>query len=121
LRPGTVSNAAAQAAGPTGVGALVGGSGTTLGPTNHSQAEVLKVAKQFEAIFLRMLLREMRSTVEKNALFGTSRALETFESMQDEQYAERLSSQGMGLGDMVYRQLAAAVERQQTALNGGIR
>jgi flagellar protein FlgJ len=74
-----------------------------------------KVAKQFEAIFLRMMLKEMRSTVEKNALTGNSRALDMFESMQDDAFADKMSTQGIGLSDMVYSQLtAAAVKNQRT-------
>ena len=71
----------------------------------HTPEEMKKVAKQFESIFLRMLMKEMRSTVEKNSLVGTDRAMEMFQSMQDDQFAEGMSEKGIGLGDMVYRQM----------------
>jgi flagellar protein FlgJ len=64
-----------------------------------------KVSKQFESIFLRMLLKEMRSTVEKDPLSGNDRAMEMFQSMQDDQFADTMSEKGIGIGDMVYRQM----------------
>jgi len=115
LKPSVAVQAAAEAAGTTGSAALNGGSGLNQTPDVHTPAEMQKVAKQFEAIFLRMMLKEMRSTVEKNALTGNSRALDMFESMQDDAFADKMSTQGIGLSDMVYSQLtAAAVKNQRT-------
>lgn len=75
------------------------------GTKTHTPEEMKKVAKQFESIFLRMLLKEMRSTVEKSSATGNDRAMEMFQSMQDDQFAEGMSEKGIGLGDMVYRQM----------------
>jgi Rod binding domain-containing protein len=71
----------------------------------HTPEEMQKVSKQFESIFLRMLLKEMRSTVEKDPLSGNDRAMEMFQSMQDDQFADTMSQKGIGIGDMVYRQM----------------
>jgi flagellar protein FlgJ len=116
-------NLASQAASEVSTGGVVplgGTSGMALNPVGtatHTPAEMQKVAKQFEAIFLRMMLKEMRATVEKNPLFPNSKAMETFESMQDDTLADHLSEHGIGLGDMVYRQLLgnALKNNQKTA------
>jgi Rod binding domain-containing protein len=71
----------------------------------HTPEEIKKVSKQFESIFLRMLMKEMRSTVEKSSLVGNDRAMEMFQSMQDDQFADTMSEKGIGIGDMVYRQM----------------
>ena len=115
-------NLASQAVGEVSTGGVIplgGKAGIALnptGPATHSTAEMQKVAKQFEAIFLRMMLKEMKATVEKNPLFGNSRAMEMFESMKDDNLADRLSEQGIGLGNLVYRQLLDnAVKNNQKA------
>lgn len=72
----------------------------------HSDAQLKKVSKDFEAIFMRMLLKEMRDSVQKSGLMGDSMATGFFESMQDGQLADHLASAGgIGLGAMVYRQM----------------
>jgi flagellar protein FlgJ len=74
--------------------------------STHSDAQMKKVSKDFEAIFMRMLLKEMRDSVQKSGLMGNSMATGFFESMQDGQLADHLASAGgIGLGSMVYRQL----------------
>jgi flagellar protein FlgJ len=74
--------------------------------TVRTDAEIRKVSRDFEAIFLRMLFKEMRDTIQKTGLTGNSRAMEYFESMYDEQVAEQMAETGgVGFGDVVYRQL----------------
>jgi peptidoglycan hydrolase FlgJ len=78
----------------------------SLSDRGRTDAEVQKVAKDFEAIFLRMLLKEMRQSIQKTGLMGNSKAMEFFESMHDEQIAEHLAQAGgVGMGQIVYDQL----------------
>lgn len=87
----------------------------------HTTQEMQKVSKQFEAIFLQMMLQQMRKTVDADPLLGKSNAMDIFQSMQDEQYAGRLSEKGMGLGNMVYRQLLTdTLHRQQRVGGAGL-
>ena len=73
-----------------------------------------EVSKNFEAIFIRMLLREMRNTVQKSNIFGNSRTVEFFETMRDEQLADQLaSSGGLGIGNLVYQRLLEATGSHQ--------
>lgn len=90
---------------PTSAALALNPAGAASG-SGRSDAEILKVSKDFEAIFLRMLMQEMRDTVQKSGLMGNSRAMQFFESMYDEQVAEQLAQAGgVGFGDLVYQQL----------------
>lgn len=79
------------------------------GNNNHSDAQLKKVSKNFEAIFMRMLFKEMRNTVQKTGIMGNSQALDFFETMRDEQLSETLAdSGGLGIGKMIYQKLKEA-------------
>lgn len=65
-----------------------------------------KVCKDFESIFLNMILKNMRSTVPQDSLFDDSSSIDTFQGMLDEQYADAMSKKGIGLADMMYKQLS---------------
>jgi peptidoglycan hydrolase FlgJ len=86
------------------------------GVKTHSDAELKKVSKNFEAIFMRMLFKEMRNSVQKSGLMGNSKAMEFFETMQDEQMSEKLASAGgIGIGNIIYQRLkASTVPHQKT-------
>jgi len=75
-------------------------------PSGRTDSEIQKVSKDFEAIFLRMLFKEMRNTIQKTGLMGNSRAMEYFESMYDEQVAQQMTEAGgVGFANVVYQQL----------------
>lgn len=76
------------------------------GTKNHSDAELKQVSQKFESIFVQMMLKEMRNSVQKSNLMGNSQASEFFESMHDEQLSKQLaSSGGIGIGDLIYKKL----------------
>ena len=80
----------------------------------HSDAQIKQAAKDFETIFLQMMLKEMRNTIHKSGLMGNSQATDMFQSMQDEQISRQLASAGgIGIGSMVYGQLQKAVAPHQ--------
>lgn len=62
-------------------------------------------AKQFEALFLQMVLKSMRDAVPSNGLFDSDQT-RLFQSLQDQQTAMNLAQgRGVGLADVIYRQL----------------
>jgi Rod binding domain-containing protein len=64
-------------------------------------AAIKKAAQQFEAMFLQMMMKSMRATIEKGGLFD-SKASETFEQMYDQQIVMAMSERGStGLAQMV--------------------
>lgn len=68
-----------------------------------NDAAIKKSAQQFEAMFLQMMMKSMRATIEKGGLFE-SQASETFEQMYDQQIVMAMSERGStGLAQMVER------------------
>jgi hypothetical protein len=81
------------------------------GTADHTDTELKKVAQDFEAIFMRMLFKQMRNTVEKSGFLGNSQTMEFFENMKDEQTADQLAKAGgIGIGKVIYEKLRQATE-----------
>ncbi len=60
----------------------------------------------FEAMFLNLMYTQMRETVPENTLFGESNGDKIMQSMLDTEMMNQASKAGgMGLGDMLYKQL----------------
>ncbi len=71
--------------------------------------------KQFEGIFLGMLLKSMRKTVTKVDLFGSSREEEFFREMLDNELCEHAAgAQSLGIADMLYKQLSSSLKPNDT-------
>jgi len=69
-----------------------------LAATNE-QAAMQEATKQFEGLFVQMMLKSMRSTVGENGLFSSS-AMQTFQDMQDTETAKQVAAAGgFGLTD----------------------
>lgn len=88
---------------------------TKFKPAKAPDTDKLKRACQdFEAIFVNQMFQQMRRTVSKDGLFDGGRAEEMFTSMQDAELAKSMSRQrGLGLADVMYRQLSGIIEQGQ--------
>lgn len=79
-----------------------------LGPSSlpSDKREALKIASQeFEAIFVHMLLRQMRRTVPKNELIPESRAMEIYKDMFDLALSKEIAKRELfGIAKMLYRE-----------------
>jgi flagellar protein FlgJ len=65
-----------------------------------------EAARQFESLFTKMMLESMRSASFGDPMFGSDQA-DMYQDMMDDQLAVRLSSgRGIGLADMLIRQLS---------------
>ena len=64
-----------------------------------------KAAGQFEALFLNMVLKQMRESLPKDGPLDSD-TMRTYTSMFDQQISQHLSSRGIGLRDALERQLA---------------
>jgi len=77
---------------------------------NYSKMDDKKmrdVSHEFESLFVNMLFKSMRSTVQKTEWLSGGMQQDIFEDMLYNEYARDFSKQGgIGLGDMVYRQLS---------------
>jgi flagellar protein FlgJ len=72
----------------------------------QSPETVRKVAQQFEALFIQMMLKNLRNTGVENALFGSDQE-KLYRDMFDQQLSVDLSEKGaLGLADLLVRQLS---------------
>ena len=71
-------------------------------PTGTEQQK--QVAKQFEALFLQMMVKRMREATPKEGLFD-SQQTQMLQSMADEQLALHLASPGIGLSQAILAQM----------------
>lgn len=85
-------------------------------PSSQKDKELKEACKGFEAMFLNMMYREMRATVPENTLFGESNAMKIFEDMRDTELTKKIADiGGIGLGDLIYKQLAPTVLAREEA------
>ncbi|MBC7332728.1 MAG: rod-binding protein [Synergistetes bacterium] len=79
-----------------------------LGPSSlpSDEREALKVAcREFEAIFVHMLLREMRKTIPQSNLIPESRAMEIYKDMFDLALSKEIAKRELfGIARMLYKE-----------------
>ena len=75
-------------------------------PAEREAAAAKKVAKEFETMFVGLMLKSMRETVGKDKLTNGGHGEEVYRSMLDQEYAKSLTEHGgVGLTAMLERQL----------------
>ncbi len=83
-----------------------------------SPAALENVAKQFEALFLQMMLKNMREAGPGDGLFDSDSSL-FYRDMHDKQLALNLSQDSkIGLADMIVKQLGGKEQQNEIQLNG---
>lgn len=79
--------------------------------SNQKNAAVREAAEQFEALFLTQILNSMSSGLEVDGVFGGGPAEGIYRSMLNDEYAKSVSRQGgVGIADVVYREMLAMQE-----------
>lgn len=58
----------------------------------QSQQDVVKVAEEFESLFLGIVLKAMRDTVPDSGLMSKSNAMKIYTSMLDDEYSKVLAA-----------------------------
>lgn len=71
---------------------------------NNPETALKDAAKQFEVLFMNMLLKSMRDTVPQEGLFDSEQT-RFYTSMLDQQLSEKMSTRGIGLAEIMVRQL----------------
>ena len=75
----------------------------------QSSPEALKqAAQQFEAVFMNMLMKSMRDATPQDGLFESEQT-RMYTSMLDQQLSQRMASRGIGLAEVMVRQLSGAM------------
>lgn len=71
----------------------------------QSPDQALKAAaQQFESVFLNMMLKSMREATPQDGMFDSEQT-KMFTSMLDQQLAQSMASRGVGLADIMVKQL----------------
>lgn len=73
--------------------------------STSERAQLRKATQEFESMFLNIVLKSMRDSVQKSGFIDGGNAEEIYKSMLDQEYAKSLAEQGS-------TGLAAAMERQ---------
>jgi peptidoglycan hydrolase FlgJ len=82
----------------------------------NSPEAIKGVAKQFEAIFINMMLKSMREASPQDGAFNTEQN-KLYTSMFDQQLSQKLASgKGVGLADVLVKQLTKAAGIQNDPL-----
>jgi peptidoglycan hydrolase FlgJ len=83
------------------------------------KAEIRKVAVEFQSLFVEMMLKSMRETVNKDTLTGGGHGDEVYGSMLDREYATAISRRGnIGLAEMIEQQMLAQEFGNEKAIKG---
>jgi flagellar protein FlgJ len=75
----------------------------------ESERQAKDACKEFEALFINMMLKELRATINKSGLMDGGKAEELYTSLMDTQMSREMAAQGgIGLAEMLYRQMMEA-------------
>jgi len=73
-----------------------------------------KACSDLESVFVNMMFKQMRNTIQKSDLFSGGTGEEMYEDMLYEKYAEESSkNNGIGIGDILYRQLSKDMKKEK--------
>ncbi len=79
----------------------------------NSPEALSAAAKQFEALFMNMMLKSMRDATPQEGAFDNEQS-RMYTSMLDQQLSQNLAKRGVGLADVLIRQLSNVVPAQST-------
>ena len=74
---------------------------------NDPNGKALQVAKQVEGMFVQMMLKSMRQALPQDGLLSTEQS-RMFTSMYDQQIAQEMGNKGLGLADVIVKQMMPA-------------
>lgn len=90
----------------------------------NSPESIKAAAKQFEALFMNMIMKSMRQATPQEGVFDNEQT-KMYTSMLDQQLSQNMATRGVGLADVLIRQLsgnqmnAAVASENAASLNGG--
>ncbi|MDE2427892.1 MAG: flagellar assembly peptidoglycan hydrolase FlgJ [Burkholderiales bacterium] len=71
---------------------------------NNSPEALKAAAKQFEALFMNMMLKSMRQAGGQDGIFDSEQS-RMYTSMLDQQLSQKMANKGLGLADALVRQM----------------
>lgn len=71
------------------------------------EKKLMEVCRDFESVFLNMVMKEMKNTVQDGGLFEKSQGTKIFEDMYLEELSNEVAKEdsGLGLAKMMFEQL----------------
>lgn len=86
---------------------------------SSSEAELRKAAKEFESLFMNLVMQKMRETVPDSEIWGEGgQKIKFFESMLDEEYSKMSAEKSnRGLAELIYKQLSRHLAAQEGVAN----
>lgn len=86
---------------------------------DHDPRALRQVAQAFESLFARMLIKSMRDAIGPDPIFGSDQE-QAYQDMYDNQLSMQLTrGKGLGLADMLIRQLQGRGEASSTERTSG--
>ncbi|HAL40232.1 MAG TPA: flagellar assembly peptidoglycan hydrolase FlgJ [Polaromonas sp.] len=82
------------------------------------QEGMKQASKQFEVMFMQMVLKSMRDATPSDGMFSSSQE-KTYTSMLDQQLAQNLSGRGLGLAEAMFTQLSRTMGGEAAQLAPG--
>ena len=76
--------------------------------TQNTPGAIKETAKQFEALFVGMMLKSMRKATPQDGPMDSEQG-KMFTSMLDEQLSQKVATRGLGLADMLEKQMMSNV------------
>lgn len=100
-------------------GSANGADSTAATGRNDKEKKLRKACADFEAIFTYQLFQSMRHTIPDSGLLNKFPGKDTYDMMVDQKVAEELSkrSNGLGLKEMLYKQMAGKVLGKEGNVN----
>lgn len=86
---------------------------------DNSPESIKEVAKQFEAVFINMVMKSMRAASPQEGVFDNEQS-RTFTAMLDQQLSNNLSQKGLGLADILARQLTKVNQGMPSAMEQAV-
>lgn len=85
-------------------------------PATKQLRDLKKACQQFEAVFAKQLLSEMRKGVQQTSM-GDKAGSAIYQDMMDQTIADAVAKKsGLGIGSMLYKQFEAQVEASSTPM-----
>jgi peptidoglycan hydrolase FlgJ len=78
----------------------------------NSPDALKETARQFEAMFMNMVMKSMREATPQDGIFDSEQS-RMYTAMLDQQVSQNLAKRGVGLADVLVRQLSNTVNAQQ--------
>jgi len=82
------------------------------------QEGMKQASKQFEVMFLQMMLKSMREATPSDGMLSSSQE-KTYTSMLDQQLSQNLSGRGLGLAEAMFTQLSRTMGSEASAPAAG--